>query len=77
MIIFRRQNKYTIMGGIVLIVLLKLGLHPYVAVGLLIIYFLIIEAFLGKGTISNISNFGRSKRKDSDEDKDVGRDGGD
>ena len=59
------------MGGLVLIVLLKLGLHPYVAVGLIIIYLLIIEAFRGKGTISN---FGRSKREDSDEDKDVGRD---
>lgn len=59
------------MGGLVLIVLFKLGLHPYVAVGLIIIYLLIIEAFLGKGTISN---FGRSKREDSDEDKDVGRD---
>lgn len=54
-----------------LIVLLKLGLHPYVAVGLIIIYLLIIEAFLGKGTISNSW---RSKREDSDEDKDVGRD---
>ena len=71
MIVVGKLNKYHIMGGVVLIVLLKLGLHPYVAVGLIIIYLLIIEAFLGKGTISN---FGRSKREDSDEDKDVGRD---
>ena len=62
------------MGGLVLIVLLKLGLHPYVAVGLVIIYLLIIEAFLGKGTLSNLWG---SKREDSDEDKDVGCDGGD
>ena len=56
-----RQNKYTILGAIVVWILFKLGVNPYVAIGLILIYCYII--------------FGRSKREDSDEDKDVGLDG--
>ena len=65
-----RHHLFSIIGALMIIVLLKVGLHPIKAVGVLLLCLVIIEVVLKKGFGTSMMP---SKDKDSDEDTDAGQ----
>ena len=65
-----RHHLFSIIGALMIIVLLKVGLHPIKAVGVLLLCLVIIEVVLKKGFGTSMM---LSKDKDSDEDTDAGQ----